>query len=215
MGTAERSAEAAGSIINEVKELNEQTVQKFISIIQKHEQQLDRVDLLKSTLHDAVEEFGEYVTGYNKINSDLKNVSKDATLLLQMLSQSSQKFMESQGLFNKTAQLIAGKINQLAESNEEQKELWSEINESMEEYKKSFKIIESSASHILTQIANHLQNFTKATQEHFQKTITIANDHVNVAVNKLGTSIEELSDKLDDLSEIVSEIDNARIKVRK
>lgn len=214
-GTAERSAEAAGSIISEVKMLNEKTVQQFIDILQKHEQQLDRVDLLKKTLQDAVQEFGEYVTGYNQINSDLKTVSKDANVALQILSQSSQKLMDNQDSFNRVAQLVNTKIDQLASSNEKQQELWGEINESMEKYKNTFTKVESSASNLLSQISSHLQAFSKATQEHFKETITVANDHVNIAVSKLANSIEELSNELDDLGEIVADIDKIYNRIRR
>jgi uncharacterized protein YkuJ len=68
-GTAERSAEAAGGIINEMKYLNDQSVQRFLKVLEKHEVQMDKVDLLKNTLHEAIEEFGEYVTGLMKLTT--------------------------------------------------------------------------------------------------------------------------------------------------
>lgn len=201
--TAERSAEAAGGIISEVRALNEQTVQKFVEMLQKHEQQLDRVDLLKQALQDSVREFAEYVTGYNTINSDLKNVTKDTNSALQLLAHSSQDLKKSQESFNEIAELAMNKIQFLAESNGEQKELWDDINSSMNQYKNTFAVIETSAATILTQISNHLQNFSKATHDHFNQTVTVANDHINTAVGQLSTSIESLGDRLEDLNDIV------------
>jgi len=57
-GTAEKSAAAAGEIITEVKNMNEKSVLQLLDVLHKHEEQIDKVVLLKQTLQDAVEEFG-------------------------------------------------------------------------------------------------------------------------------------------------------------
>ena len=197
-GTAERSTEAASSIISEVRALNEQTVQKFVEALQKHEQQLDRVDALKKVLQEATGEFAEYITGYNVINADLKSVSQEANSVLQMLAQSSKTLKQSQDAFGEVASLAINKINLLAESNDSQKELWEDIS--------TFSAIESNASTILSHISEHLQNFSKATKSHFDQTVSVADDHINKAVGQLGVSIENLGEKLDDLSELFESI---------
>ncbi|MEI6208712.1 MAG: hypothetical protein WCP20_18200 [Desulfuromonadales bacterium] len=205
-GTAERSAEAAGGIISEVRALNEQTVQKFVETLQKHEHQLDRVDALKTSLQSATVEFGEYVTGYNTINKDLKAASQEANSVLQLLAQSSKTFQQSQDAFGKVASLAMDKINLLADSNDSQKELWQDIANSMDEYKKTFSTIESSAGKILSNISDHLQDFSKSTQSHLNQTVAVANEHINKAVGQLGVSIESLGEKLEDLNDIVDRI---------
>lgn len=205
-GTAERSAETAGTIISEVRDLNEQTVKKFVETLQKHEQQLDRVDLLKKVLQDATGEFAEHVTGYNTINKDLKVVSQEANSALQLLAHSSKALKQSQDGFNEIAGLAMDKIHLLAESNDSQKELWEDIGNSMEQYKRTFSTVESSAASILANISDHLQNFSRTTQTHLNQTVTVANDHINTAVGQLGISIESLGDRLEDLNDIVDRI---------
>jgi methyl-accepting chemotaxis protein len=195
-----------GAIISEVRALNEQTVQKFIETLQKHERQLDRVDALKKVLQDATGEFAEHVTGYNTINKDLKVVSQETNSALQMLAQSSKTLKQSQDAFNQIAGLAMDKIHLLADSNNSQKELWEDIGDSMEQYKRTFSTIESSAAAILANISDHLQNFSRATQTHLNQTVTVANDHINTAVGQLSVSIESLSDRLEDLTEIVDRI---------
>ena len=155
----------------------------------------------------AVEEFGEYVTGYNQINHDLRNASQEINATMSALSESSQKLKEGQESFNKIAEFAKVQIQQLSASQEQQQDLWKGINSSMERYSKTFHNVESSAANILSQISQNLQEFSRVTQEHFNKTVTVANEHVNLAVGKLNTSIEELSEKLDDLTGTVSEID--------
>jgi len=214
-GTAEKSAEAAGGIISEVRALNEQTVEKFVAVFRKHEEQLDRVDLLKQTLQEALAEFGEYVTGYDEINRELKSAARDINSNLQLLSQSSQRMKAVQESYNKIAVLAADKIHLLAESNEKQREIWKEINESMDSYKTTFQTVQVGASSVLSMITEHLQKFSRATQDHLDKTVTVANDHVNKAVNLLGGQIEELGEALVDLSEIVEEINRYRNNLRR
>lgn len=201
-----KTGEAADEVLEGVRNLNEQTVNQLVTVLNKHEGQLDRVDQLKTALMDAVNEFGTYVTGYNTINSELKSVSKDANSVMLLLSQSASKLNENQDSFNKIAELVNDEIQMLADSNEKQSKLWDDINSSMEQYKATFKTVESSATTILAQIAVHLQNFSRATTDHFNQTVTVANDHISVAVGQLSTSIEQLSEKLDDLSDIVDSI---------
>jgi DNA-directed RNA polymerase subunit F len=214
-GTAERSSAAAGEIISEVKNMNEKSVLKLLDVLNKHEEQIDKVVLLKQTLQDAVEEFGEYVTGYNKINSDLKKTSQEANTAMSVLSQSVLKLKEGQESFNKIADFAKVQIQTLSLSQERQQDLWKGINTSMEKYNKTFQSIESSAANILSQLSKNLQDFSRVTQEHFSKTVKVADDHVNLAVGKLNTSIEELSEKLDDLSETVEAIGKMFDKIRR
>jgi methyl-accepting chemotaxis protein len=213
-GTSERSRAAASEVISEVKNLNEQNAHKFLEMLQKHEEQLDKVELLKQTLQDAVEGFGEYVTGYNHINADLKNVSKEVSAAMATLSHSAQKLKEGQESFNKVAEFARVQVQTLGAAQENQKEIWNGINNTMEKYRQTFQSVETSATNVLSQISSHLQSFSRATQDHFNKTISVANNHVDEAVGKLGTSIEELSEKLDDLGEIVSDIDKIYSKAK-
>lgn len=205
-----KTGEAAGEMLEGVKNLNELTVNQLVAVLNKHEGQLERVEELKAALMDAVNEFGTYVTGYNTINSELKSVSKDASSVMKLLSQSASRLKESQDAFSKIAGLVNDKIQLLADSNEEQSELWGEINSSMDQYRTTFETVKNSAASILSQITAHLQNFSKATNDHFNKTITVANDHIGKAVGQLSYSIEELSEKLDELSEVVESIPNRR-----
>lgn len=213
-GTAERSSEAAGQIISEVRSLNEQSVQKYLEVLKKQEDQMDRVDLLKQTLNDAVVEFGEYVTGYNEINIGIRNVSQEVKTAMALLSQSIEKMQTGQVSLNKLAEFAHDQVKELSESQEQQKEIWKGIDASMVNYKRVFQEVEEASAQLLTQISSHLQQFSRATQDHFTATVTVANDHVNEAVGMLGTSIEELSEKLDDLSEVVSEINTINAAIR-
>lgn len=207
-GTAEKSSGAAGEIITEVRNLNEKSVQRFLDVLNRHEQQLDRVDLLKQTLTEAVEEFGEYVTGYNDINDGMKTVSQDVKTAMSLMSQSVQKLTEGQNSFNSLATYVHDQVENIRDSQDQQKEIWDGIGISMENYRKVFHDVEGSAANVLSLISTHLQQFSRATQDHFTATVTVANDHVNNAVGKLGPSIEVLSEHLDDLSEVVSKINS-------
>lgn len=213
--TADKSAKTAASVIDEVKVLNTESAEKLLKILQKHEEQVDRIENLKQVLIDAVDSFGEYVTGYNEINRDLKNVTNAANMSLNLISSSSQKLKDVQDSFGKVAELTMNKIQGLADSNEQQHELWKYIHLSMEHYKKTFESVESSAEEILSAISSKFQDFSRATQDHFNKTVTIADDHVKNAVGMLSTSIEELRNGLEDLSDVVTEMVNIKNNIRK
>ena len=214
-GSAEKSSQAAIGIIAKVGELNQQSVEKFMEVLSKHEGQLDRVDLLKEKLESAVEEFGTYVTGYNEINAGMRYVAEDVKIAMNSLSTSVQKMKESQDSIKQVAELAAKHVEELNTSQELQVETWENIETSMDSYRKVFKEVETSASHVLSDITRHLQEFSSATQDHFNKTVTVANDHVEKAVGKLSQAIDELTFKLDDLSEVAEEISSIKNKLTK
>jgi hypothetical protein len=201
--TSQKSSESAGNVIAEVRTLNEHSAQKFMEVLKKHESQLDASQELKFGLQEAVSEFGKYVTGYNQINNGLQTISKEVFSAMGLLSQSSQKLKEGQESFNKVAEFARTQIESFTTSQDNQKEVWQRINSSMEEYSTTFKNVEESTGKILEQISKNLISFTHTTQDHFEKTTSVANNHVNDAVGKLSSSIGELQEKLDDLTEIL------------
>jgi ABC-type transporter Mla subunit MlaD len=214
-GSAEKSSQAADGIITKVGELNQQSVEKFMEVLKKHEGQLDRVDQLKEKLQSAVEEFGTYVTGYNEINAGMRYVAEDVKIAMNSLSSSVQKMKESQDSIKDVAELAASQVKELNTSQELQVETWMNIETSMERYREVFDTVEKSASHVLSDITLHLQQFSSATQDHFNKTVTVANDHVTHAVGQLGAAIDGLSEKLEELGDVAEEISSIKNKLTK
>ncbi|MEI7891727.1 MAG: 50S ribosomal protein L6 [Myxococcales bacterium] len=214
-GSAEKSSQAADGIITKVGELNQQSVEKFMEVLNKHEGQLDRVDQLKEKLQSAVEEFGTYVTGYNEINAGMRYVAEDVKIAMNSLSSSVQKMKESQDSIKDVAELAASQVKELNTSQELQVETWMNIETSMERYREVFDTVEKSASHVLSDITLHLQQFSSATQDHFNKTVTVANDHVTHAVGQLGAAIDGLSEKLEELGEVAEEISSIKNQLTK
>lgn len=213
--TAEKSATAAGEIIDEVRNLNTQSVEKLLDVLHKHDEQQDKIESLKKGLVEAVEEFGEYVTGYNQMNHDLGKISQDLSGAMASLSKSTVKLGEVEESFFKVADFSKNQVQSLGSSQERQQELWKNINYSMEHYKKTFENVETGAAGLLSQIKSHLDHFIVATNEHFNNTVSVANDHINKAVGLLGDSIMNLEEKLEDLSDSVSEIDKIISKLKR
>ncbi|MCX6179872.1 MAG: hypothetical protein NT163_11020 [Chlorobiales bacterium] len=214
-GSAEKSSQAADGIITKVGELNQQSVEKFMEVLSKHEGQLDRVEELKVMLQSAVAEFGTYVSGYNEINDGMRYVAEDVKIAMDSLSASVQKMKDSQESIKEVSVLAASHVRELNTSQERQVETWKSIETSMASYREVFHEVESSATHVLSDITLHLQQFSSATQDHFNKTVTVANDHVSNAVGQLGAAIDRLTEKLEDLEEVVEEISTIKNKLIK
>lgn len=210
--SASKSSLAAEGIMTKVGELNKQSVEKFMEVLSKHEGQLDRVDQLKDTLNNAVKEFGTYVKGYNEINAGMRYVAGDVKLAMGSLSSSVEQMKESQEAVKQVAELAAAQLEELKASQELQVQTWQNIETSMSNYQEVFQKVELSAANLLSDISQNLQKFSSATQDHFNKTVSIANDHMSNAVGMLGTSIEGLSEKIHDLEDIVDDISAIRNK---
>ncbi|MEI6847319.1 MAG: hypothetical protein WCK32_04660 [Chlorobiaceae bacterium] len=214
-GSAATSSLAADGIMTKVGELNKQSVEKFMEVLSRHEGQLDRVDQLKETLHKAVEEFGTYVTGYNEINAGMRYVAGDVKLAMESLTSSVEKMRETEASVKKVAELAAEEVAELNASQALQVKTWENIETSMVNYQEIFEKVEASAANVLSDISQNLQKFSSATQDHFNKTVTVANDHVANAVGQLGAAIEGLTEKLEDLEDLVEEISTIKNKLIK
>ncbi len=197
-GSADKTSKAAEGILAKVGELNQQSVEKFMEVLSKHEGQLDRVDELKETLQSAVAGFGTYVTGYNDINAGMRSVAQDVKIAMNSLSVSVQKMKESQDSIKEVAELAASQVEKLNTSQEHQVETWKIIEKSMVSYREAFREVDTSASHLLSNITLNLQQFSSATQAHFNGTVAVANEHVAHAVGQLFGAIERLSEELED-----------------
>ncbi len=213
--SAAKSSLATNGIMTKVGELNQQSVERFMEVLSKHEGQLDRVDQLKETLQSAVAGFGTYVTGYNEINAGMRYVAEDVKIAMNSLTLSVQKMKESQDSIKEVAVLAASQVKELNTSQINQIETWKNIETSMGRYRDVFQEVETSASHVLSDINLHMQQFASATQDHFNKTVTVANDHVFNAVGQLAVSISGLSEKLEDLEEVVEKISTINSKQSK
>ena len=134
---------------------------------------------------------------------------------MNSLSSSVQKMKESQDSINHVAELAATQVEELNASQGLQVETWKNIETSMENYRVVFHEVEVSTSNVLNDISRNLQQFSSATQDHFNKTVTVANDHVTNAVGQLGAAIEELSEKLEELGEVAEEISSIKNKLTK
>ena len=213
--SAAKSSLATNGIMTKVGELNQQSVERFMEVLSKHEGQLDRVDKLKETLQSAVAGFETYVTGYNEINAGMRYVAEDVKIAMNSLTLSVQKMKESQDSIKEVAVLAASQVKELNTSQINQIETWQNIETSMGRYRDVFQEVETSASHVLSDINLHMQQFASATQDHFNKTVTVANDHVFNAVGQLAVSISGLSEKLEDLEEVVEKISTIKSKLSK
>jgi DNA anti-recombination protein RmuC len=98
------------------------------------------------------------------------------------------------------AGLAASQVARLAQANQAQEDTWKQIDESMRQYQQVFSQVEKNASALLTQIGQHLRDYTQTTQQGFETLVRLADEHFKAAVERLGSSVNELDEYLQDLT---------------
>jgi DNA anti-recombination protein RmuC len=103
----------------------------------------------------------------------------------------------------RVAGLAATQIDRLAEANHRQEEIWQQIQGSMRQYQQVFGQVENTASDLLTQIGEHLNNYRETVRQGYEELIKMSDEHIGNAVSRLGGSIKDLDEYLQDLNEIL------------
>jgi DNA anti-recombination protein RmuC len=76
----------------------------------------------------------------------------------------------------------------------------------MQGYQQTFDQVRKSASELLTQVAQHLNNYTQTSRNGFEGMVKISNDQFDTAVQRLGASVEELREYLEELNDLLSKL---------
>lgn len=98
---------------------------------------------------------------------------------------------DTQAAVERVAGLAASQVARLAQANQAQEDTWKQIDESMRQYQQVFSQVEKNASALLTQIGQHLRDYTQTTQQGFETLVRLADEHFKAAVERLGASFRK------------------------
>lgn len=194
---------AAKEVIQKAGDWSGQNSAKLDQLIEKYQTQIELTSELKDSLTTALLGFKDSIIKYGQITTDLKQVTNDVNETVGLMTQVSSVIKENQESLKTIAALTKEQIQQLKGANQDQKDIWKEIFNSMQQYRNTFQQVENSAKELLLQISDNLNNYTEMTEENFKTLVQVSNEHFGNAVKGLAQSVGELDELLQNLNDVL------------
>jgi len=197
----ERATGAAGVVVRQAETWSTRSAQQLEQLISQHEAQLKNVKDVEASLLAALSLFNDSLGQYAALNGDLRKIAAEVSATTVAAAGTTRTMQEAQKSVQQVAAYAAAQLELLGQGNRAQKEVWSSIHSSMEQYKNVFTQTERAARELLAQITQNLSSHIELTKNGYERLIAVADEHFSAATQKLGASVNELDEYLQDLTE--------------
>ncbi|MDA8090623.1 MAG: hypothetical protein M0Z61_10465 [Nitrospiraceae bacterium] len=200
----DKATGAAEEVIQKAGVWTQKSAEQLDNLVEKYQAQIELTSELKDALRDALGGFKDTLDKYGAVTGDLKQITTDANVSVNLMTQVSKTLKDNQEALKTIAGATREQIQDLKDSGSEQMTVWKEINNSMVQYRKVFTEIKDSCDAILLQIADNMTDYTEQADVTFKKVLSVSNELFGTAYNKLKMSVEDLNELLQDLSETMN-----------
>ena len=202
--SSDNATGAAQEVIHKAGVWTSKSAEQLDQLVEKYQSQVELTAELNDAMKTALIGFKDSLGKYGQVTVDLKQVTNDVNITVKLMTQVSSVIKENQESLKTIAGLTKEQIQMLKGANQDQKDIWKEIYNSMQQYKNTFQQVENTAKALLLQISDNLNNYTELTEENFQKLVQVSNEHFGNAVKGLGQSVGELDVFLQLLSNVIN-----------
>ncbi|MDA8214250.1 MAG: hypothetical protein M0Z64_03110 [Nitrospiraceae bacterium] len=202
--SSDNATGAAQEVIHKAGAWTSKSAEQLDQLVEKYQSQVELTAELNDAMKTALIGFKDSLGRYGQVTDDLKQVTNDVNITVRLMTQVSSVIKENQESLSIIAGLTKEQIQALKGANADQKEIWKEIYNSMQQYKNTFQQVENSAKELLLQISDNLSDYTEQTEDNFQKLVQVSNEHFGNAVKGLAQSAGELDELLQNLNDIIS-----------
>ncbi|MBF0540459.1 MAG: hypothetical protein HQK91_03280 [Nitrospirae bacterium] len=183
-------------------------IDKADKLIENHQAQIELSYDLNNSLKSSLTGFNDTLNKYSKITTDVKQVIDNIGAAVKQMNEVANIINNNQESLEKIADLTKEQIEGLAGSNEDQKEIWEGIHNSMTEYGDTFNKVNLLAKGLLSEIDSNITEYTKRIEGNFEKLATVSNKLFGDAVERIANTVDVLDDKLDGLNNILDKFLN-------
>lgn len=201
---SQASTEAAKSILKDAGEWTATSKEQLATLIEKHTTQLDTADRLTSALNESASQFVAASAQFSLILNKLQQVSADAGTCTTAMSGAAKAVKDSQEGLQRVAGLSTSQVEKLSVAGRDQQDLLERISKAMEEYQQTFSKVETSASALLQTLERNLAQHLEICKRGYESLAKVSDEHFASATQRLGASVDELSEYLQDLSEALA-----------
>lgn len=194
---------AAAHVVEQASNWSQQNAAQLAALLERHQDQATRMEDLRGLLDGTIGQLRTSISEHSTLTAELRRTSGELGTVADRVAQSTEALRRIQEGLTQVAQLSATQVEHLSEANLRQQEGWQRVQASMEQYERSFKEVDRAGSQMLTQLADHVRDYTQTTRQGFEKMVEVSNELISNAVSRLGGSISELDEHLSDLSDVL------------
>jgi hypothetical protein len=202
--TTQASTDAAQSVLKDASDWSVTSKERLAALFDKLASQLTSTDRLKESLDNSATQFIGAASQFNSIIAKLQQVSTDAGVCTTAMSGAAKAVKDSQDGLQRVAGLSSTQVEKLSEAGREQQELLERISQAMTQYQQTFEKVESSASALLQTLERNVGQHLELCKRGYESLISVSDEHFATASQRLGASVDELSEYLQDLSEVMA-----------
>jgi hypothetical protein len=202
--TTQASTDAAKSVLKDASDWSTTSKEQLAALIEKHTSQLSTADRLRESLDQSATQFIGAASQFNSILTKLQQVSTDAATCTTAMSGAAKSVKDSQDGLQRVAGLSSSQVDKLSMAGREQQELLERIAQAMTQYQQTFVKVESSASALLQTLERNLGQHLELCKRGYESLIKVSDEHFTSATQRLGASVDELSEYLQDLSDVMA-----------
>jgi hypothetical protein len=202
--SSDNATDAAQEVIHKAGVWTSKSAEQLDRLAEKYQSQFELTNELNNALKLSLIGFKDSLDKYGQVTGDLKQVTSDVNTTVRLMTDASSAIKENQESLSVIAVLTKEQINALNAANQDQKELWKDIYNSMQQYKDMFQEVENSAKGLMLQISDNLVDYAKQTEDNFQSLVKISNEHFGNAVKGLGQTVGELDELLQNLNDVLN-----------
>lgn len=198
---AQVTTSAANEILTRANTWSDQSASQFEQMLKSHHQQVARVEELRDAFTSALDGFTQAIGRHAGMIRGLGDTADRITETVAAVNQTMLGTQAAQRALELVAEQTRIQAEHLAKANERQGEIWRTLQSNLTKYTETFSQVENTAKALLSEISDHLNNYTQATHNGFQQLVEMADNHFNNATNSLGASVNELDEVLNDLAD--------------
>ena len=202
--TSQASADAANSVLKNASDWTATSTDQLAALIEKHTNQLSTADRLRAALDDSATRFTAAASQFSSILTKLQQVATDAGTCTTAMSGAAKLVRDVQETLKSVAGLSSLQVEKLSLAGKEQQELLARISQAMAQYQQTFSKVETSASALLQTLERNLLQHVELCKRGYESLAKVSDEHFASATQRLGASVDELSEYLQDLSDVMA-----------
>ena len=196
-----KATSAASVVVEQAGTWSAKSAQQLEQLVKQHDSHLQNVKDVENALVAALTLFNDSLGQYTALNGDLRKIAGEVSAISIAAAGATHTMQEAQKAVQQVAAYAASQLEQLAEGNRGQKEMWVSIHSSMEQYKNVFTQTERVARDLLDTITRDLRSHMDLTTQGYEKLVAVADEHFSNAANNLKSSADALGEFLEELNE--------------
>jgi DNA repair exonuclease SbcCD ATPase subunit len=198
--SAGQTASAAHAVLERADAWSARNAEQLAQLLERHRGQLERSHDVQAAFDTTLARFAEALAQYTTITGHLRQVASQVRTMVTAAAGASETIRDATTSLDRAAGLAALQAERFAEAAQRQEEVQRQMVESLRQYQQVFSQVNTTASDLLTQMGQHLRQYTDTTRQGFASLLQAVDEHFANASRHLGDTVHGLDAHLQDLS---------------